>query len=351
MVEAAVSPKDKIFIIVLNYNGWKDTIECLESIFKIQSPAFQVIMVDNCSSNNSVSHILDWAEGKLDVDIPSGHPLRHLSCPPVPKPLNYILLKENDYSPTGQPLIVIEANHNGGYAAGNNIGLRYAMQQNNFTYAWLLNNDTVIAPDALENLVKMHNTAPQKERKGLLGTKILYYDNPIILQCAGGARYNKWTGMASELGNKEEDKGQYDETHLPIDYICGASMFVSKPFLEDVGLLCEDYFLYFEEMDWALRAQKADWQLGYAMQAKVYHKEGSSTGGGRRPGRKKNSKLSEFHVIRNKINFTRKFYGLLPLLSIYASFLLIIFNRIRRGQFDRIPMLLKIMLNPRKSTL
>ncbi len=127
----------KVYIILLNYNGWTDTIECLESVLRNDYPNYQVIVVDNNSPNNSIEYIKTWAEGKLDVWVNPNNPLRKLSFPPAPKPIPYVFytreeaekggnlkleenLKENipDSITTAYPLIFIQTGYNGGFTFG-----------------------------------------------------------------------------------------------------------------------------------------------------------------------------------------------------------------------------------------
>jgi len=172
----------KVYIIILNYNNWADTIECLESVLRNDYPNYQVIVVDNNSSNNSMEYIKAWAEGKLDVWVNPKHPLRYLSFPPVKKPIPYVhytreeaenggnkfledKLKENlpEGITTKYPMIFIQTGENLGFAGGNNVGIRYAFSKNDFEYIWFLNNDTVIEKDALFKLVQKFEIIVREE--------------------------------------------------------------------------------------------------------------------------------------------------------------------------------------------
>ena len=152
----------KVYIVVLNYNTWQDTIECLESIYKSRYDNYQIILVDNNSNNDSVKFLKLWAEEGLDIITKSNNALKRNSFPPVKKPLGYRFYKEDDKgnlkyeykeyinesnNAGGYPLIVIKADKNKGFSAGNNIGIKYALLSGDFKYIWLLNNDTVIDND------------------------------------------------------------------------------------------------------------------------------------------------------------------------------------------------------------
>ena len=121
----------------------------------------------------------------------------------------------------------------------------------------------------------------------------------------------------------------------------GASTFVNLSFVKDVGLLCEDYFLYFEEMDWALRAKQKGWELGYSCKSKVYHKESASIGSSSL--RKQSSELGDYYRLKNKLIFTKKYFRRY-LLSVYLSFILILLKRIKRRQFKRAKIIIELII-------
>ena len=361
----------KVAIIILNYNGWKDTIECLESVLRNDYSNYQVIVIDNGSPNNSIEYIKTWAEGRQEVLTPeSNHPLYHLSHPPVKKPIPYIYYTKKEAEKGGNfeleekitkewqeqrksnnekliptspyPLIFIQTGENLGFAGGNNVGIRYALAKGNFEYIWILNNDTVIENDTLTNLIKkIEEYKVKKQKIGILGSKLLYYDSPKIIQGIGG-KYNKWFAVSKHIGVFEEDKGQYDNEKIldDIDYIIGASMFVSKAFIKDVGLMCEKYFLYFDDLDWAVRAKRKNWRLGYCWKSKIYHKEGGSIGSSSK-GEKK-SEIADYYGLRNRIFFTKKFFPKY-LWCVYLGFVVVVWNRIKRKQISRIKLVFKVL--------
>jgi len=344
----------KVYILILNYNGWADTIECLESVLRNDYPNYQVIVMDNDSPNNSMGYIKAWAEGKLDVWVKREHPLRHLSFPPVKKSIPYVFYKRKEAEKGGKselatqiknsinikhPLIIIQTGDNLGFAGGNNVGMRYALAKNDFQYIWLLNNDTVIKMNALKHLVEKAESYKKEGQKiGTIGSKLLYYDNPKIINGVGG-KHNKWFAVSKQIGVLEEDKCQYDTKYIKMDYVIGASLFVSNKFIEDIGLMCEDYFLYCEEMDWAERGRRKDWNLGYCWQSNVYHKEGRTTGSSN-IGKEK-SDLADYYL-GNRIVFTKKFFPQC-LWSVYLGFIVTFFNRIKRRQWKRLNLILSIL--------
>jgi len=326
---------NKVYIIILNYNGWKDTIECLESVLKSDYNNYQVIVIDNASPNNSMDYIINWAEGKQDIIYDEHSQLKYLSQPFEEKPLDYVFYSKEEAlnggdkekeSKLDNPIIFIQAGENGGFAAGNNIGMKYALKKDDFEYIWLLNNDTVIEKDSLNELILGHNNL---KNIGILGSKMIYYFEPNILQGIG-ATYNKYLGSVKTIGNHTRNNGQFDSLKQKIDFVIGASMFVSKKYLKDVGLLCEEYFLYYEELDWTLRGEKFNYITKCATRSLIYHKEGSSIGSSHNSNKK--SLFSDFWHLKNKKIFTNKFYPSLKL-SIFMSYILIILNRLRRSDF------------------
>ncbi|MEI6207091.1 MAG: glycosyltransferase family 2 protein [Desulfuromonadales bacterium] len=336
----------QVCIIILNWNGWRYTIECLESVFKLDYESYRVVVCDNDSSDFSLEYIKAWAEGRLDVYLPLDSPLRHLSSPPVSKVIPYRQYNREEAESVGDannadyPLILIQTGANLGFAGGNNVGLRYALQQNIFEYFWLLNNDTVVNTDSLRALVEKAEFYKAAERMvGIIGSKLMYYQNPDILQGVGGT-YNKWFAIAKHIGLYERDNGQYDTEEVTdaTDYPIGASMFVSKIFVQDVGLMCEGYFLYFEEMDWVQRGKMKGWQIGYSWQSKVFHKEGGSIGSSSKGADK--SEFADYYGLKNRIVFTKNFFPQY-LWIVRLGFIFVFLNRIKRRQFKRLGLALK----------
>lgn len=342
----------KIYVLLLVYNGWKDTLECLESVLKSDHKNYQIVVVDNNSPNNSLDHIAAWAEGKeiANVDNPM---LAELSTPHSKKPLNYILYNKFQATQGGvrekedklvNPIVLIQSGENKGFAAGNNIGIKYILSKNDAHHVWLLNNDTVIEPRTLTNLTDTASQYISKgEKVGIIGNKLMHYNAPTIIQSVGGV-YNKWLATTKHVGAFEADAGQYNNGSVSenIDYPIGASLFVSVAFIRDVGLLCEDYFLYFEELDWTIRGKEKGWRLGYCWKANVFHKEGGSIGSSSHA--KQKSELADYYGSRNRIVFTKKFYKS-KIWSVKFGFIFVVFNRIKRGQSSRLGLIVKAMMN------
>jgi GT2 family glycosyltransferase len=169
----------------------------------------------------------------------------------------------------------------------------------------------------------------------------MYYNAPNIFQSVGGI-YNRRYASSSQLGMFEQDFGQYDNEEISnkIDFPVGASMFVSAAFIEDVGLMCEDFFLYFEEIDWVLRGRVKGWKIGYCWLSRIFHKEGATIGSS--SNGKFNSELSDYYGMRNRMLITKKHFPSC-LWSVYLSFFVVVFNRIRRGQIGRLKLIWKVL--------
>jgi GT2 family glycosyltransferase len=334
---------DRICVVLVNWNGWMDTLECLESVLRSTGPEVQVVVCDNDSGDGSLESIRMWAEGRLDAWVPPSSPLRQRSFPPVAKPVPYVEYDRATAERGGGAeadaarLVLVRTGGNLGFAGGTNVGLRFALARCERGYVWILNNDTVVAPDALEHLVR---EIRRDSRVGIVGSTLLYYDDPDRVQTLGGGRYNPWLALSYNIGQMQP-AGSCTARAGRMAYVVGASMLVSREFLDEIGLLSEEYFLYFEELDWAMRA-RGRYRLAHAPGSVVYHKEGGSIGAGTRDTRK--SWTADYHFMRNRIVFTRKF---LPraLPTVYLALLVSMARRARRGEWDRVRMIAELCLN------
>ncbi|HBB18326.1 MAG TPA: glycosyltransferase family 2 protein [Syntrophus sp. (in: bacteria)] len=362
-----------VCIVVLNWNRWGDTIECLESVFRLEYGDFQVVLCDNDSTDGSLEQIRAWADGE-HPDVPAAHVLRDVTgsatrkprpvggdegrnkqpasslpgshtlgagsftFPPVSKPIRYAeyvyddIERMADATNEDAPLILIRTGANRGFAGGNNAGLRYAMKRRDVEFVWLLNNDTVVCKDALTNMVKTMRRNPSA---GICGSKILSYFEPDRVQSLGGCRFNKWLGIPRHIGAKTAASLAVDKPGVlrQMAYVTGTSMLVSRPFLNDVGLMDERYFLYYEEIDWVIRANNR-YSLEFTPDSVVYHKEGASTGTTR-------SYRADFYIIQSRIRLTRHHFPY-ALPTVYLGLVCMLFNRIRRNQWDRVALMLRM---------
>jgi GT2 family glycosyltransferase len=327
-------------VVLLNWNGWKDTIECLESVFRLGCRDFRVVVCDNTSTDGSFEKIRQWARGELAAGCANAQ-LSWLTSPPVPKPIQCLAMtRAQAESHTGGwevPLTLVQTGGNLGFAAGNNVGLRLALSDPDCQYFWLLNNDTVVESDSLSAMVRLMQQRPEV---GLCGSLSLSYYNPKEVQAQGGKPYCRWTARVHTPPLRMVEELDFHPTPTPMDFVNGASMLASRAFLERVGLMEESYFLYFEELDWAMRA-KGKFQLGYTRESVIYHKEGASIGSN--PDRGKRSLLSDKYYSRNRVLFTRRF---LPwaLPSVLLSVSLAAAYRAWRGDLERAKAMLTFML-------
>lgn len=310
-----ISPLARVYVIVLNWNGWRDTIECLESVLHLDYPDYKVIVCDNASSDGSMEHIRSWARGDLAAE-PKNPALASLVTPPVPKPVPFVELSPDHAAKIADVrdarLVLIQTGANLAFAGGNNVGLRYALQQGDCDFVWILNNDTVVQPGALSALVKHMRHNPEA---GISGSKIFYYYQHESVQAFGGYTYDPWTARGRPVSERAalREQSTLKSVKGELSYVVGAAMLVSRTFLEKVGLMQEDYFLYFEELDWAIRA-KGQFGLTYCPDSIVYHKEGGSLGSSSTA--RNRSSIAEYYWTRNRIRFTRRFYPYaLPLVT------------------------------------
>lgn len=266
--------KPKVTVIILNWNGWKDTIECLESLYKINYPNYNVILVDNNSMDDSISKIREYCSGKIEIKSD------FFEYNPNNKPIKIIEYSEkeikdlNDEYLSSDKLLIIKNDENYGFAEGNNIGIRYALNNLDSDYILLLNNDTVVDEKFLNELV---DAAESNDEIGAVGPKTYYYNEKNMIQwTAGGFLEPKYFKVES-IGPFEIDKGQYD-MNQELDYIIGSCVLCKRNVIEKVGLLDHGYFMYFEDVDWSLRILKSNYKCVYAYKSKIWHKMGVSSG-------------------------------------------------------------------------
>lgn len=247
----------------MNWNGLEDTVECLESLKKITYPNYEVIVGDNGSKGND-AQVLEEKFG------------------------DYVHLIRND--------------KNYGYTGGNNIAIRYVADNSAPDYFLILNNDTVVAPDFLGQMIKVTESDASI---GIVGPKVYYYKFPNRIQGAGG-KVNMRTGQASHIGIKEIDSGQYD-TQQEVDYISGCCLLIKKEVIQKVGLFDESYFCYWDETDYCFRVREAGYKVIYIPEAKIWHKAPLKLRiWDRTPMGAKTSGLYYYYMARNNFKFMRK---------------------------------------------
>ncbi len=325
----------KVYILILNWNGWRDTIECLESVFKSNYDSFQVIVCDNNSGDNSIQYIKQWAEDSLKLDIPEESRLKQILLPPLKKPVTYTIYEElevtgiENLKNQDAQMIIIKNRGNYGFAGGNNIGLRYVLARNDYDYIWILNNDTVVEKESLRNMVE---SMKQDPKIGAIGSKVLYYNEPDIIQTKAGGEFIEYLGYVKQIDWGKKDCG-HEERKYRVDYITGASTLVSRKVLQTVGLINEDYFMYAEDIDWCIRIRQNGFKLGYCPNSLIWHKEGSTAG--------YRSPLAEYYSTRNILIVIQRFYKKSIVSAFLVSLMVKVLNRLLRGQAKNLVYILR----------
>lgn len=244
----------KVSIIILNWNGWKDTIECLQSVQQINYPNFRVLVVDNGSSDESVAQI---RQAFPDVDL-------------------------------------LETGKNLGYAGGNNAGIAHALNEQP-AFILLLNNDTTVDPNILTGFVNATSAYPAA---GIFGAKSYYYSKPDTIWALGG----KWDRNTTEImfiGKDEHDSAVPYTQPFEVEYVIGCALFCRVDMIQNIGMMEEAFFLNFEEMDWCYRARKAGYFSYSVPGAKLWHKVSVSFGGSESP-------LWKYFMTRNELLWARR---------------------------------------------
>lgn len=243
--------KQTVGIIILNWNNWEDTENCLESLKNLYfTNTCKVYVVDNNSSDHSPEKIKSWIEANEKQDVFCGHNVHF-------------------------KLIVNTGNF--GYAGGNNIGINAALNDGS-SFVWVVNNDILFTKNSLASLISKCDHGYD-----VVGAQIRYLSKPDRIWCEGGGYYHPMTMKSHNISHNYDittirPSAQHEQAiEKKLVYIAGASLFFTRSALERVGLLTEDYFLYFEEPDWFQRAKKFQVKIGYASECVLYHGVGKST--------------------------------------------------------------------------
>lgn len=309
----------RLGVLIVNYNGAPFISECIKSLFGFAPSTVEVdvVLVDNASPDDSIAVINDTL---LDLS---------------PQHDAHVVLDNNTragkrtqqvtrFSFVDSPVksfYLVSANENYGFAGGNNIAAEVLDEQvsSEVDFFWLLNSDTIVAPDSLRELVATLNSDPELI---VCGTAILYHHEPHRIQSMGGSYYQVLTGRAWACMQNETYHKQIDELDIvkKINFVSGASLVISSTAWRNINGLSEDYFLYNEEIDLTFRLPKTA-RFGVASKARVYHKVGGSIGTEsiERPP----SPLSAFYQARSKLIFaakhTPKYYPVVLLFLIFRA--------------------------------
>jgi GT2 family glycosyltransferase len=327
--DAALPP---VTVLLLNWNGWRDTVECLESLFRLDYPRWNVIVCDNASTDDSVDRIRSWANGQLQVALETPVTLRHLVDPPVAKPIPFGERSAatgsipGSFEPRSVSLMRIDENL--GFAGGNNVGLRHLMSTKAAKYVWILNNDVVVAPDSLTRLIAC---AEADTRIGGVGGTLYEYSDPSTIQNRAGGRFAAWQGVSVPLKQVRMRVSARGDREQAIDFLSGTCLLAPIEVIRRVGLIDEKYFMYAEDVDYSLRIRDAGFSLAYAPDASVWHKGGAST--------VHRSAAHDYYIVRNSLHLVRKYHpNMLPIATLYIGYQCVL-PKVARREWARLAVL------------
>lgn len=245
--------------VILNWRDATSTISCIKSLFSL-GDYLGIVVVDNDSGDGSLEEIRRY-------------------CATHAPASGYRVIDHGeiaDQTSHARWVCALSSGYNGGYAFGNNVGIRWALAASDCRYVWILNPD-VLVPEAatLARLIAHMEADPSI---GICGATVCYADEPDRVQTLGGGGIDRW-GHTSQFGQGQRLGAPIDVGTIEkrLDYVNGACSLVRREFIEQVGPMSEDYFLYFEELDWATRGRE-HFRLGYCPEAIVFHHVGKSIG-------------------------------------------------------------------------
>ena len=252
----SISSYPKVTIVVLNWNAFEDTYHCILSLKKITYKNFSIILVDNDSTDGSYEKLKNEF---VDIE-------------------------------------VLQSGRDGGYAYGTNFGAKVALKKD-ADYVVYLNNDTEVEPDFLDRIMDVFNNY---ENVGIVSSKILYMHDKKTLYCAGG----KFRKFMCAGRNKFQGKDAADHANeiTEIDFAEGCCMSIKREVFEKIGFMNEDYFMYFDDIDYSVRAIKY-FKLYYTPYSKLYHKTGAGLTW------TDFTAFYYYYFTRNRINFYKNFYS------------------------------------------
>lgn len=240
----------KVSILTVNFNQAAMTIDLIDSLKKISYPNIEIVVVDNGSPTDNPDIIAQT------------HP----------------------------DIVFVKTGENLGFAGGNNYGLNHCTGD----YVFFVNNDVIVEPNFLEPLVEHFTHYPNT---GMASPRIIYYEPKDLLQYAGATPLNPYTIRNASIGFKERDEGQYRDIRTTA-FIHGAAMMVPMDVIKKVGRMYDDYFLYYEELDWCSRIKDAGYEIWYVGTSQIIHRESVSVGG--------LSPLKMYYLTRNRVLYTRR---------------------------------------------
>lgn len=267
-------------------------------------PDFHIFIVDNYSSDQSVENIVAWcARPRAEARSRRFDGVDRWTDNTTPPALAYRIIDSSQlcmsFPSSGCRLTLIRAGGNLGFAGGCNTGIRCA-GLTGYDFFWFLNTDTVVHREALSTLVER---ATSDSEVGMVGSTVCYYDRPSTVQALGGAQWNDSSASSHHIGQGlqvDDIPRDISAVERKLSYVFGASMLVSSKLILAIGSMREDYFLYYEEFDWAMRCRDK-FKLGYAAGSIVLHKSGASSS-------KSMPLFSANYYYRNHVRFVSRFY-------------------------------------------
>jgi len=305
--------KPKVAIIIINWNGWQDTIECLESLFMISYPNYVILIIDNNSNDGSIDKIKMYCAGEIKAHskIPR--------CNSHHVPIDLIVCQEDELNESKiqiekwnfkNKLILIKNKENYGFVVGNNIGIDYSITRLGIDYILLLNNDTIVDKHFLNALV---DAAENSDDIGVVGPSIYHYDNANKIILAGG-EINFRTGLWNNSKIKEISSSKCPSE---VDCIEGSCFLIKRITIETVGAMDPIFVAYWEDLDWCIRIKKAGYKIIYSPNAKIWHKVSASSN--------KTTGYREYFTTRNRFLIMKKYANKKEIASFLAFFFLINF--------------------------
>jgi GT2 family glycosyltransferase len=262
----------KTNIIIINWNGYKDTEELLNSLSLISYKNCSITVVDNNSSGDDVEKLKKYFGNKIQI---------------------------------------IQSKNNRGFAGGNNIGIKKALEEDT-ELVLLLNNDTIVEPDFLDKLV---NDLNDDENIGIFAPRINYYYEIQKIWSEGGTISKI---KASGFADSDKLETELDSKKKYVSFVSGCCMLIKREVFERIGLFDENYFLYLEDTDLCSRSKKAGYEIVVIPESKIYHKVGNST-------KKNNPVIPLYYTTRNRLYFSKKNYpGLFFITVVYLALVMFI---------------------------
>jgi GT2 family glycosyltransferase len=320
----------RVHIVVLNWTNWGDTLQCLESVLRSDYENYQIVIADNAIDSEPTERLRAWLRGELEPP-PVAESLRHLmnARRQLPSPVVEIDRAAAERGGTeesrGARIVIIRNGENLGFAGGNNVAFRYLLAADMDGLVCLLNNDTVVAVDWLSRLVR---ALQRDDRIGAVGAMLWEYDNPELVESAGGGRLRAWQGMPNPTTATRQQRGTPKVIPRRLDFLSGACMLMRIETLRRVGFLDERYFMYCEDVDFSLRIREEGLRIALAADAEMWHKNGASM--------RHRSPRHDYYLTRNSLLVVHKFYPhMLPAAFAFSIYRCVL-PKVVRGEWARL---------------